>query len=90
MAATTRALRGAYTVTLPGAAVLVDCAPYVLLVFGSQYSAHGSEFLRWSAASSLFYVFNYVCDVVLVAHHKVRAYILVNSVGAVHRWRSWR
>jgi len=80
---TTRALRGAYVVTLPAAVLLVIGAPYVLAVFGATYSAHGTPFLRWIAAGGIFFVFNYVSDIVLLARHKLRAYVIVNVLGAV-------
>jgi O-antigen/teichoic acid export membrane protein len=96
---TTRAVIGAYTVTLPAAAVLVVGAPYILLLFGHQYSVHGTGFVRWLAAGSVFFVFNYVSDVVLLARHKVRAYAAINItgagiivvlvVGALHHGLSW-
>ena len=80
---TLRALRGAYVATLPIALFVGVLAPYVLLIFGSRYSHHGTSFLRWTALSSVFFVFNYVGDVVLLARHRVRAYVFVNVVGTV-------
>jgi O-antigen/teichoic acid export membrane protein len=79
---TLRALRGAYLVTLPVAVFIGVLAPYVLLVFGSRYSQHGTGFLRWTAASSVFFIFNYVADVVLLARHRVRAYVVANVSGS--------
>jgi O-antigen/teichoic acid export membrane protein len=83
IAVTTRALRGAYMVTIPCASALIVFAPYVLLVFGSRYASHGSSTLRWCAAASPLFVFSYVSDFVLLASRKVRAYVLVNFLGTV-------
>jgi len=83
LATAIRALRGAYTVTLPCAALLMAAAPFLLDVFGSRYSARGTSFLRWSAAGSLFFVFNYLSDTVLLARHKVRDYFIVNVFGTI-------
>ena len=80
---TLRALRGAYAVTLPAAAVVIIGAPYILHVFGRDYSEHGTAFLRWAAAGSVFFVFNYVGDVTLLAASRIRAYATVNTLGAI-------
>ncbi len=76
-----RALRGAYIVTLPLCAVTIVIAPYLLNLFGHGYSIHGQVFLRWGAASSIFFCFNYVSDIVLLARKIVRGYVLANVVG---------
>ncbi len=80
---TARALRGAYAVTLPVAGVVVLAAPWLLLAFGRGYSDHGTPFLRWMVAGSVFYVFNYIADVVLLARQKVGGYGLVNGLGTL-------
>jgi O-antigen/teichoic acid export membrane protein len=80
---TIKALRGAYAATLPCAAFVLVAAPEVMLVFGSRYAAHGAAFLRWAAAGSVFFVFNYVSDVTLLARHKVRDYFVVNVAGTI-------
>jgi O-antigen/teichoic acid export membrane protein len=76
-----KALRGAYIVTLPLAAVTIIVAPYLLNLFGHGYSLHGSDFLRWGAASAIFFCFNYVSDIVLLARKLVKAYVLANVAG---------
>ncbi|MGH2915650.1 MAG: hypothetical protein ACRDMX_11750 [Solirubrobacteraceae bacterium] len=78
-----RALRLAYVATMPVAIVLIALAPEVLLVFGHSYSVHGSEFLRWLAASTVFSTFNYIGDTVLLARQRVLAYNVVNCLGTV-------
>ncbi len=78
-----RALRGAYVTTLPLAFGLVIFAPYVLLIFGTRYSTGGASFLRWAAAGSVFFVFNYICDIVLLARQKVAGYVFVNVAGTI-------
>jgi O-antigen/teichoic acid export membrane protein len=77
-----KALRGAYIVTLPIAAITIAIAPNVLNLFGHGYSVEGRDFLRWGAASCIFFCFNYVGDIVLLARKMVRAYVLVNVVGS--------
>ena len=78
-----RALRLSYTGTLPAATLLVIVAPYILLIYGHDYSLHGSWFLRWGAAAAVFSTFNYVGDIVLLARQKVVAYNVVNMLGTV-------
>ena len=76
-----RALRGTYLATLPLAAATIATAPFLLDLFGHGYSIHGLSFLRWGAASSVFYCLNYVSDIVLLARKKVAAYFVANIGG---------
>jgi O-antigen/teichoic acid export membrane protein len=78
-----KALRGAYLVTVPVALVVAIAAPDILMLFGHRYSVHSTAFLRWAAAASLFFTFNYVGDVVLVARSKIHAYGAVNIIGTL-------
>ena len=78
-----RALRLSYAGTLPAAAALALLAPYVLLIYGHRYSAHGADLLRWAAAATIFSTFNYVGDTVLLARQKMAAYNVVNVLGTV-------
>jgi O-antigen/teichoic acid export membrane protein len=77
----TRAVCIAYAATLVAAGALAVAAPYILLAFGSDYSTHGTAFLRWLAAGSFFFVFNYIADITLLAQRKVSAYVFVNTAG---------
>jgi O-antigen/teichoic acid export membrane protein len=77
------ALRLTYAATIPAAGLLALLAPDVLLIFGKRYSVHGVAVLRWTAASSIFYVFNYIGDTVLLARQKLIAYNVVNVGGTV-------
>jgi O-antigen/teichoic acid export membrane protein len=77
-----RALRLSYAGTLPAAAVIGLAAPYVLLVYGHNYSAHGADILRWAAAATIFSTFNYLGDTVLLARQKIAAYNAVNVLGS--------
>lgn len=76
-----KALRGAYIVTLPLCAITIVVAPYLLNLFGHGYSLEGRNFLRWGAASGIFFCFNYVSDIVLLARKLVKAYVLANVAG---------
>lgn len=76
-----KALRGAYIVTLPLALFTIVFAPILLNLFGHGYSVEGRDLLRWGAASSVFFCFNYVSDIILLARKKVRAYVVANVVG---------
>jgi O-antigen/teichoic acid export membrane protein len=78
-----KALRGAYIVTLPLALITIVIAPTLLNLFGHGYSVEGRAFLRWGAASSVFFCFNYVSDIILLARKFVRAYVVANVVGTV-------
>jgi O-antigen/teichoic acid export membrane protein len=78
-----RALRLSYAGTLPAAAALALLAPYVLLIYGHNYSEHGAALLRWAAAATIFSTFNYVGDTVLLARQKMAAYNVVNVLGTV-------
>jgi O-antigen/teichoic acid export membrane protein len=78
-----RALRLSYAGTLPAAAFVGLLAPYVLLIYGHNYSVHGADILRWAAASTIFSTFNYVGDTVLLARQKMGAYNVVNVLGSV-------
>lgn len=78
-----KALRAAYIFTLPIALVFIVVAPSILQLFGHEYSVHGSDFLRWGAASSVFFCLNYISDIVLLARKLVAAYVTANVVGAV-------
>jgi peptidoglycan/LPS O-acetylase OafA/YrhL/O-antigen/teichoic acid export membrane protein/glycosyltransferase involved in cell wall biosynthesis len=78
-----RALRLAYLGTLPASLILIVAAPKVLMVFGSSYAAHGTQFLRWIAAGTIFSTFNYVADTVLLGRQRVLAYNAVNVLGTV-------
>lgn len=77
------ALRLAYVVTIPATVLLVALAPYVLRIFGHRYSVHSTGVLRWTSASAVFYVFNYLGDTVLLARQKLIAYNVVNILGTV-------
>lgn len=76
-----KALRGVYIVTLPLALIAIVVAPSLLNLFGHQYSIHARDFLRWGAASSVFYCLNYVSDIALLARKKVTAYVTANVIG---------
>jgi O-antigen/teichoic acid export membrane protein len=76
-----KALRAAYVVTLPLALITIVIAPFLLNLFGHAYSVEGHVFLRWGAASSVFFCFNYISDIVLLARKFVRAYVVANVVG---------
>jgi O-antigen/teichoic acid export membrane protein len=78
-----KALRAVYIFTLPIALVFIVIAPNILQLFGHGYSVHGSDFLRWAAASSVFFCLNYISDIVLLARKHVAAYVTANVVGAV-------
>jgi O-antigen/teichoic acid export membrane protein len=78
-----RALRLAYVGTLPASIILIVAAPKVLMVFGSSYAAHGTQFLRWIAAGTIFSTFNYVADTVLLGRQRMLAYNVVNVLGTV-------
>jgi O-antigen/teichoic acid export membrane protein len=83
MAPIRKALRAAYIVTLPVAAVVLVFAPSLLELFGRGYSLEGRDLLRWGAASSIFFCLNYISDIVLLARKLVGAYLLANVVGAI-------
>ncbi len=76
-----KALRGAYMATLPLALFTIVFAPLLLSLFGHGYSIEGRDLLRWGAASSVFFCFNYVSDIILLARKKVPAYVVANVVG---------
>jgi O-antigen/teichoic acid export membrane protein len=77
-----KALRAVYIFTLPIALVFIVVAPNILQLFGHGYSVHGSDLLRWGAASSIFFCLNYISDIVLLARKLVAAYVTANVVGA--------
>ena len=77
-----RALLLSYAGTLPLAAGIILLAPYVLLIYGHNYSEHGADILRWAAAATVFSTFNYVGDTVLLARQKMAAYNAVNLLGS--------
>jgi hypothetical protein len=78
-----KALRAAYLVTLPLALLMVVAAPWILGLFGPVYAEHSVGFLRWGAAGSIFFCFNYVSDIVLLGRKRVAAYVVVNVAGTV-------
>lgn len=78
-----KALRAAYATTIPLAIVIVIAAPVIMSLFGHRYEVHASGTLRWLAASSVFFVFNYAGDIVLLARGRMAAYVVVNLVGTL-------
>jgi len=77
-----KSLKAAYAVTLPVAVVVLAIAPKILDLFGNRYSLHGSDLLRWGAASSIFFCLNFISDIVLLARKFVAAYVTANVIGA--------
>jgi O-antigen/teichoic acid export membrane protein len=78
-----RTLRLSYLGVLPLAGFLALFAPFVMLIFGHRYEIHGTWYLRWALAGTIFSTFNYVSDIVLLARQKVVAYNVVNALGTV-------
>ncbi|MEJ2866557.1 hypothetical protein WCD74_02185 [Actinomycetospora sp. OC33-EN08] len=76
-----RALRGTYTLVAPAVGIVVVIAPFVLAVFGPEYTA-ATWCLRLMALGSLLGAFNYVADVVINAAGRIVAFTAVNTVGS--------
>lgn len=76
-----RALRGTYALVAPAVLVVVVIAPWVLAIFGPDYTA-ATWCLRLMALGSLLGAFNYVADVVLNASGRIVAFTVVNTVGS--------
>lgn len=77
-----KALRASYAITVPLAVFVIVLGPRLLQLFGHGYSVHGSDLVRWGAASSFFFCLNYVSDYVLLARKLVTAYVFANVVGS--------
>ncbi len=77
------ALRAIYCVMVPAIVILIVGAPFVLSIFGREYTRAGTSALRWMAMAGIFASFNYVADAVLIARSRVAAYTLLNIAGTV-------
>ncbi|MDL5159547.1 lipopolysaccharide biosynthesis protein [Actinomycetospora termitidis] len=76
-----RALRGTYTLVAPVVGIVLVIAPFVLAVFGPEYTA-ATWCLRLMALGSLLGAFNYVADVVINAAGRIVAFTAVNTAGS--------
>jgi O-antigen/teichoic acid export membrane protein len=65
---------------LPAIVLTIVFGKYILLAFGSQYSAEGSTFLSLVAIAGIFVSLNQVGNALLNVRHKVQYNIVLNSL----------
>lgn len=78
-----KALRAIYALLIPGIAVMVAGAPWIMRVFGASYAAQATNCLRILALSSLFTGGTYLVDSMLIARDRTGAYLFMNGANAV-------
>lgn len=78
-----KAVRGIYLLLLPVLALTIVGAPWILRLFGAQYSAHAAPALRVLALGALFTGGTYLVDAILAARDRVFGYMVMNAVNAV-------
>lgn len=78
-----KAARAVYGLLIPCALVLALVAPWVLRLFGEQYSAGATDTLRLLAAGCLATGGTYLIDAVLTSRDRISAYVFMNAANTV-------
>jgi O-antigen/teichoic acid export membrane protein len=77
-----KAAAGVYAVTVPAVIIMIVAAPYLLWIFGGEYSARVTGCLRLVALGAIPAAANYLVDTALISRDRTGAYVLANGAYA--------
>jgi hypothetical protein len=77
-----KAIRGIYAILVPLLLIAVPAGPFILRIFGSNYSTAGGEAFRILALTTLLMSGNYLVDCMLIARDRSVAYLFMNAANA--------